>query len=420
MIQFNYIPIVNKQDEAEHLIIELWDATNEITKKRLVEVQNQKNETLVKILKEKDGFIDFLKDVSSSLEQLTHLNDEKIGKRILHTLKGNSGAFGLGNIANYIHEIEDQIDEQIDLDGAQIFFANSAFEISDKFDNFLMDNFSILGINRQNQELSTFKISEKEIWEIERHVEKVKNLDIRKNLSNTIMGLKTKPANIFVSTFKDTVERLAEKLEKKIHFELEGGETKVYPNSVGFVLREVIHVIRNSCDHGIEFPDEREEQGKPSAGHIILHIQEHEKDKEIEILIKDDGNGINTQKLLDKAIKQGIVDSEYASSLSEEKKLELLFYDGVSTSEQVSQVSGRGVGMAALKQQVEQLDGRIEVSTQPGEGSTFRIILPSTDFSIQSQVNQTTIQWSPSLSIGIEEMDQQHQQLILYLLHCKN
>lgn len=100
--------------------------------------------------------------------------------------------------------------------------------------------------------------------------------------------------------------------------------------------------------------------------------------------------------------------------------MELLFYDGVSTSEQVSQVSGRGVGMAALKQQVEQLDGRIEVSTQPGEGSTFRIILPSTDFSIQSQVNQTTIQWSPSLSIGIEEMDQQHQQLILYLLHCKN
>src|SRR5690606_4144023 len=132
--------------------------------------------------------------------------------------------------------------------------------------------------------------------------------------------------------------------------------------------------LRNSIDHGIEMPEERLTKGKPEEGTILLKA--YHSGNHVFIEISDDGGGINIEKVLNKAIKNGLVDEKTAKNLSNEEIIEFIFSPGFSTSEQVSDLSGRGVGLDAVKNKIEQLGGTISVKTEKGQGSRFIIQLP--------------------------------------------
>ncbi len=170
------------------------------------------------------------------------------------------------------------------------------------------------------------------------------------------------------------VRDLARKSGKEIILETEGEDTELDRNMVEAIADPLVHMVRNSADHGIESPDERERAGKPRQGRIFLRAA-HEGGSVI-ITISDDGRGLNTEKIIAKAVERGLV--EPGATLSEAEIQRLIFLPGFSTADKVTDVSGRGVGMDVVRTNIEALRGTIGINSRPGGGSTFSFRLPLT------------------------------------------
>jgi len=197
---------------------------------------------------------------------------------------------------------------------------------------------------------------------------------ITKELQHTSMSLRMIPVK---STFQK-MERLARDLArdcaKKVTFVVEGEDTELDRTVVEEISDPLIHMVRNSLDHGLEPPEERIKAGKSESGRVQLKA--YHQGSNIVLEISDDGRGIDGKKVLAKAIKQGLVAE--GQNLSKEEILSLIFLPGFSTAEKVTSISGRGVGMDVVRRNIEKLRGKIETESEVGKGSRFRIILPLT------------------------------------------
>jgi len=171
------------------------------------------------------------------------------------------------------------------------------------------------------------------------------------------------------------VHDLSVKSGKKVDFKLKGEETEIDKTVIELISDPLVHLIRNSVDHGLESPEERLQTNKPQLGSVTLSAS-HEEGK-ILISIEDDGKGLNKEKILAKAISKGLVEGD-GSNLSEEAIFGLIFLPGFSTAEKVTSVSGRGVGMDVVKRNVEKINGKIEVKSKKGCGTKFILHIPLT------------------------------------------
>ena len=178
------------------------------------------------------------------------------------------------------------------------------------------------------------------------------------------------------------VRDLAHKTGKQIDFVTRGEETELDRNIVDKITDPLVHMIRNSVDHGIESPEERAKTGKKPVGRVELRA--YHQAGNIVIEIQDDGKGLNKERILQKAIEGGFV--EAGQQLSEEEIFKFVFRPGLSTAEKVTAVSGRGVGMDVVKRNIDSLRGKIDISSTPGQGSTFTIRLPLTLAIIDGQI----------------------------------
>jgi two-component system, chemotaxis family, sensor kinase CheA len=170
------------------------------------------------------------------------------------------------------------------------------------------------------------------------------------------------------------VHDLARKAGKEIEFETEGGETELDRNVVDIINDPLVHMIRNSVDHGIEMPGDREQIDKPRAGHVILKA--YHQGGNIVIEINDDGAGLNKKKILKKALEAGLI--RPGQELTEQEIFHLIFHPGLSTADKITEISGRGVGMDVVRRNIESMRGRIEIASVEGKGSTFTLRLPLT------------------------------------------
>lgn len=184
-----------------------------------------------------------------------------------------------------------------------------------------------------------------------------------------------------LSTLFDIMPRmvrdLSHELGKEVKLEIHGGEIEVDRRILEEIKDPLIHLMRNAIDHGIESPSERSKKNKDSQGQIILTGIESDGNR-VEISIKDDGNGINIEKLKTAAIKQGYLSTKEASELSKEEVIHLAFRSGISTSSIITDLSGRGLGLGIVAEKVEKLGGHLEIQSEEGKGTTFRLILPLT------------------------------------------
>ena len=178
------------------------------------------------------------------------------------------------------------------------------------------------------------------------------------------------------------VRDVSRKAEKKINFVTEGEETELDRSIVDKIADPLIHMLRNSVDHGIESPQKRQELGKDPVGKIELRA--FHQAGNIVIEIEDDGKGLDKERILKKAIDNGVVDAE--QQLTDEQIYKLVFHAGLSTAEKVTSVSGRGVGMDVVKKNIESLRGRVDIMSTPGKGTIFTIRLPLTLAMIDGQV----------------------------------
>jgi two-component system, chemotaxis family, sensor kinase CheA len=201
------------------------------------------------------------------------------------------------------------------------------------------------------------------------HLEK-----ITRELQDLTMAMRMVPIQGVFQKMSRLVRDLARKAGKEINLVIEGGETELDRNLVEAISDPLVHMVRNSADHGIENGEDREKAGKPRAGKVGLKA--YHQAGNIVIEISDDGRGLNKERILKKARDSGLV--KEGQELSEQEIFRLIFAPGLSTAEKVTDVSGRGVGMDVVRRNVEALRGRIDIASTEGKGSVFSIRLPLT------------------------------------------
>jgi len=193
-------------------------------------------------------------------------------------------------------------------------------------------------------------------------------------LQNTAMGMRMVPIDMTFKKMFRLVRDVSQKIGKKIDLEVVGENTEVDRMMVDALYDPLVHMIRNSCDHGIATPAERKAAGKQEIG--TIHLEARHQGGSLVIEITDDGRGIPTPVIRKKAIEKGLI--RESAQLSEQEILQLIFAPGFSTAEQITDVSGRGVGMDVVKSNIEALRGKVEIYSEVGKGTTFLIRLPLT------------------------------------------
>lgn len=193
-------------------------------------------------------------------------------------------------------------------------------------------------------------------------------------LRDTMMVLRMVPVTHLFSRFRRLVHDLANETGKRIELVTEGETTEVDKSVIERLADPLVHLVRNSCDHGLETPEDRLAAGKTEAGHI--HLSARQQAGEVIITIKDDGRGINKERVRAKAESSGLIAAN--ASLSDQELYQLIFQPGFSTASQVTNLSGRGVGMDVVKRTIDALRGTINVVSRPGEGSEISLAIPLT------------------------------------------
>ena len=195
-------------------------------------------------------------------------------------------------------------------------------------------------------------------------------------LHHTVMQIRMEPIGVMFNRFPRMIRDLSKNSKKEIDFIIDGKETELDRSIIDELGDPLTHLLRNAVDHGIERPDVRTKKGKKKTG--TVNLKAYQKGSEIIIEVEDDGNGINIDKVVQKAIEKNVISENDIEEMDRDKKLQLIFEPGLSTNDKVSNVSGRGVGMDVVKSKIESLDGEIYIRSKEGKGTKFVISLPLT------------------------------------------
>ncbi|ADL68946.1 CheA signal transduction histidine kinase [Thermoanaerobacterium thermosaccharolyticum DSM 571] len=205
---------------------------------------------------------------------------------------------------------------------------------------------------------------------------------ITTNLHDAVMKVRMVPVERVFNRFPRMVRDLSRELNKKITLNMYGQDTEVDRTVIDEIGDPLVHLMRNSIDHGIETPEVRVKKGKPETG--VINLKAYHEGNNVIIEVSDDGSGINFEKVKNKAYEKGMLSADEVEELSNEKLIKLLFEPGFSTSDTISDISGRGVGLDVVKNKIESLNGSIEVKTEVDKGTKFIIKLPLTLAIIQA------------------------------------
>ena len=209
-------------------------------------------------------------------------------------------------------------------------------------------------------------------------IQKAKNNleNVTREIQELSMQLRMITLNGLFNKMKRLVRDLSRKLQKEINFTIFGQDTEMDRNVIDEISDPLMHIIRNALDHGIETPAERTASGKPITGNVTLGAKY--EGNSIVISVRDDGRGLDKAKIKEKAVRKGILTAEDAANLPERKVFDLVMLPGFSTSETVSDISGRGVGMDVVKRSIDALRGSVIIRSEEGKGSEFLIRIPLT------------------------------------------
>jgi len=406
ILRLSYAPIWNKTGLMEKLMLIAEDVT-EITRlqEKVTEERNfQKRQfqIVTELMKQQDSdevrstLIDILSSVNKFQIQMRELSSspELRGEllRGLHTLKGNARLLGFRLIAEVTHVVETiiieicvrvsraQIGIQVkpdDLDRAALELKRIEDQVQEYYAMgdrvFRWDGKQEIETYAMEIPLVGLKRLEAGILELE-HGRTEKNVALIKQSVNRLKEVPVKPALLL---YQRMIQEVSVRLGKEIEYEVKADGVTL-PKHVLSTLREAFtHLLRNAIDHGIESPQDREKVGKPRCGLIL--VESDEVPGLVRFTIQDDGKGIDAKMISELSVKKGLKTSEQVVSMSEEDKLALIFLPQFSTREEVSEISGRGIGADVAKTNVEKLGGKIHISTQLGRGTIFLIEIPSTN-----------------------------------------
>ena len=331
--------------------------------------QAELNKILVFLAIERQSFGRFITEFRNTMGELPTLlrsreNSARV-KHLLHTLKGNFSVFGLKDLAGLIHTLESK--ESLN--------ALDIYKIKEAFKGFLAEHEEVLKLDYNSESDNTLEIDREDLDALEQRITGELGRDAA-TLRNTVLkwlsDVQMRKAAEYFSALPILVKKLNERFQKGVHYEFEGGQILVDPQRFLKLAQVIPHLVRNSFDHGIESPEARAKAGKAETPVIRLAITNTEEC--ITVTVSDNGGGINSGRLFEKAIQAGHLEADV--SLTEEDKLNLIFLDDLSAKDTVSDISGRGVGMSAVKFEVETLGGSIRVLSKRGEGTSMEMRFP--------------------------------------------
>jgi two-component system chemotaxis sensor kinase CheA len=333
--------------------------------------------------------------IVKSAPTLKDLEDEKFDFRFVLGVLSSSAVEEIVNPISNIVEVEKVVCEEIELNNIPIEKRIQTVESEDrskissvqtvrvdikKLDD-LMNLVAELVISRSRLESISAAIQNKQLDEVLEQVGRL-TLELRDNVFKARMV----PVETVFSRFPRLIRDLSRELKKEIDLEIYGGETELDRTVIDEIGDPLVHIIRNAADHGIESAEERLQKNKPEKGKIILKA--YQEGNGVVIKIIDDGRGFDIERVKEKAVSQGLVSREALALMKDEEILEFTFLPGFSTAKQITEVSGRGVGMDVVKTKVNALGGFIKINSKFGEGTTIEIRLPLTLAIIQTLMVQ--------------------------------
>ncbi|NSW89563.1 MAG: chemotaxis protein CheA [Firmicutes bacterium] len=259
-----------------------------------------------------------------------------------------------GNIIQSIRVSQEKLDKMMDMISELIIAKNAFMHIS----------------SRLNLEYDLPEMS-KEVKEVGLYINRISD-----ELQNTIMSIRMVEIKTIFQRMPRVVRDISQSTGKKMKLIMEGEDTEIDKTIIEQISDPLVHLIRNAADHGIEIPQERLAKGKPETGRIVLRA--YNKNKYVYIEIEDDGKGIDAEKLKERAVEKGFITETEAEKMNRSQLINLIFLPGFSTAKQVTEVSGRGVGMDIVKSNIEKINGNIAIESEVDKGTKMIIQLPLT------------------------------------------
>ena len=361
------------REKVEKVIVVACDVTEKHALKKEAEERQYNDRRLIDILKNRERFLFFVSDFKKDIASLSCCKSIEQLDRLLHTIKGNAGAFGFEKLARYVHDLESRLSKMAE--DKKIKEVEAEIEMIESFVKmFIKEHAEILRISYASDHKEQFTIESQHL-EVFRKIAGEASSDIKKKLEDALDNLKNRPVSLLVSGLENNVKEIAKKTKKKIKLLVEGDDIRIDPKILSPVLRNLTHAINNACDHGIEKPSLRVVEGKDEEGTIHLTFSQDEHHL-LRVVVADDGRGIDRKAVGEKAVEKGLLSKDDLVKMDEKEIDNLIFEDGLSSASSVSQTSGRGVGMASLKAVVKELGGQVEIISTPQKGAKLVISVP--------------------------------------------
>lgn len=361
--QVAYKPIQSAKDVEndgfEKMLIVVSDVTAKVTQEKLEAEAREKMKIFQVVLHDKHGFLEFVSETGSLVSRLTARPGLVELKRIVHTVKGNSALYGLQSIAEYCHDWETRLNES----GLES-LGSDAESLSTLWNSKVKEIIAWIGEKDSNQ-------IEIDAEEYGRALARIHGGADGHEIGRILASWKLESMASRLSRFRDLAQRLALRLGKvEVDIGIEHNFVRVDADRFAPFWNSLVHVIRNALDHGLETTAERIAVGKPAAGHLMLRTLSGPRG-ELIVEVQDDGGGINWDVVRAKAQALGLDTS------TRERLESALFFEGLTTKDTVTDISGRGVGMGAVKETCEELGGSLSIETVRGQGTTFRFTFPA-------------------------------------------
>lgn len=407
--------LYNPADQSIMVII------TEITDKKQLEHKVKEDEGLIRMVAyvaaNSDSFMECVRDYQyfygSKLHELLQSHQSVTEKRMniyreIHTFKGSFAQFEMSRSVKYLSSMETALSEirsGLDkLDHSKFSDFIYSFDLHDFIDEDLDILAEKLG-NHFFESGGVITIDRSMLGEIEKQIMDICSPVECKTLLPMVRSLKYKSLKELLSSYTSYTVKLADKLDKVVNeFSIKGDDLLVDGEHYGGFIKALGHVFRNSVDHGLESCEERLELGKPLNGTISCNLRK--MNDILEIIIADDGRGVDYESIRKRAIELGLFDLHTATQLDEEQLISLLFMESFTTKRENSEISGRGMGLFAVKKELEGLGGKLELHTDYQKGTSLRFLIPLIDIEPLQQIDSASFM-QPLLATTMDFLQEQ-------------